>query len=145
MDKPNLSNIECGKRFMTAETLEKLANALEVEEKELFDLMNRGDVYTAYPVESVYGVIQVKSVLTKKEIKNALDNIASYKKLNKHFINNSSDFVIIDNSKSKRGFGILFAYDSDLDWIDIVNEIKVYAENNPDRKCWCIFIFNFSN
>lgn len=36
MDKPNLSNIECGKRFMTAETLEKLANALEVEEKELF-------------------------------------------------------------------------------------------------------------
>jgi len=37
MDKPNLSNIECGKRFMTAETLEKLANALEVEEKELFD------------------------------------------------------------------------------------------------------------
>lgn len=37
MDKPNLSNIECGKRFMTAETLEKLANALEVEEKDLFD------------------------------------------------------------------------------------------------------------
>lgn len=37
MDKPNLSNIECGKRFMTAETLEKLAGALEVEEKELFN------------------------------------------------------------------------------------------------------------
>ena len=37
MDKPNLSNIECGKRFMTAETLEKLAQALEVEEKEFFN------------------------------------------------------------------------------------------------------------
>jgi len=37
MDKPNLSNIECGKRFMTAETLEKLAGALEVEEQELFN------------------------------------------------------------------------------------------------------------
>lgn len=37
MDKPNLSNIECGKRFMTAKTLEKLATALEVEEKEFFD------------------------------------------------------------------------------------------------------------
>lgn len=37
MDKANLSNIERGKRFMTAKTLEKLANALEVEEKELFD------------------------------------------------------------------------------------------------------------
>ena len=37
MDKPNLSNIERGKHFMTAETLEKLANALDVEEKDLFD------------------------------------------------------------------------------------------------------------
>lgn len=37
MDKPNLSNIECGKRFMTSETLEKLANALSVEEQELFN------------------------------------------------------------------------------------------------------------
>mgnify|MGYP002421288587 CR=1 FL=1 len=49
MDKPNLSNIECGKRFMTAETLEKLANALEVEEKELFDfghIQNRKELIT---------------------------------------------------------------------------------------------------
>jgi transcriptional regulator with XRE-family HTH domain len=37
MDTPNLSNIECGRRFMTAETLEKIAKALEVEEKELFN------------------------------------------------------------------------------------------------------------
>ena len=37
MDKPNLSNIECGKRFMTAETLEKIAKTLEVNEKDLFD------------------------------------------------------------------------------------------------------------
>lgn len=47
MDKPNLSNIECGKRFMTAETLEKLAGALEVEEKELFNfghIKNRGEL-----------------------------------------------------------------------------------------------------
>lgn len=37
MDIPNLSNIERGKRFMTAETLEKIAKALDVTEKELFD------------------------------------------------------------------------------------------------------------
>lgn len=43
MDKPNLSNIECGKRFMTAETLEKLATALEVEEKDLFDFEHLKD------------------------------------------------------------------------------------------------------
>ena len=37
MDIPNLSNIECGKRFMTAETLEKIAKALHTTERELFD------------------------------------------------------------------------------------------------------------
>ena len=37
MDKPNLSNIERGKRFMTAETLEKIATALNTTERELFD------------------------------------------------------------------------------------------------------------
>lgn len=43
IDKPNLSNIECGKRFMTADTLEKIAEALNVEEKELFDFSHIQD------------------------------------------------------------------------------------------------------
>lgn len=37
MDIPNLSNIERGKKFMTADTLEKIARVLDVSEKELFD------------------------------------------------------------------------------------------------------------
>lgn len=37
MNAPNLSNIECGKRFMTIETLEKFANALNTTERDLFD------------------------------------------------------------------------------------------------------------
>lgn len=37
MDVPNLSNIERGKRFITAATLEKIAVKLEVTEKDLFD------------------------------------------------------------------------------------------------------------
>lgn len=37
MDIPNLSNIERGKRFMTAETLEKLAISLKTTERELFN------------------------------------------------------------------------------------------------------------
>ena len=37
MDIPNLSNIERGKRFMTAETLEKIAKALKTTERELFN------------------------------------------------------------------------------------------------------------
>lgn len=37
MDIPNLSNIENGKRFMTPENIEKIAKALNVEVKDLFD------------------------------------------------------------------------------------------------------------
>ncbi len=37
LDTPNLSNIERGKRFMSAETLEKIVDALGVTEKDLFD------------------------------------------------------------------------------------------------------------
>lgn len=37
LDIPNLSNIETGKRFCSAETLEKIAIALDVSEKDLFD------------------------------------------------------------------------------------------------------------
>ncbi len=37
MDIPNLSNIERGKKFVSAQTLSKIAKALEVSEKDLFD------------------------------------------------------------------------------------------------------------
>src|SRR5574344_759352 len=37
MDTPNLSNIENGKRFMTPENIEKIALALGVDVKDLFD------------------------------------------------------------------------------------------------------------
>ena len=37
LDTPNLSNIERGKRFLSAETLEKIIKALNVSEKDLFD------------------------------------------------------------------------------------------------------------
>ncbi len=37
MDIPNLSNIERGKKFVSAQTLSKIAKALSVSEKDLFD------------------------------------------------------------------------------------------------------------
>ncbi len=37
IDIPNLSNIERGKKFMTASTLEKIITVLGIEEKDLFD------------------------------------------------------------------------------------------------------------
>lgn len=42
LDIPNLSNIERGKRFVSANTLENIVKALDVTEKELFDFGYKG-------------------------------------------------------------------------------------------------------
>jgi len=81
-------------------------------------LMQREDAYQVYAAESAYGAIQVKSKLTQKEIKKAFENIASYKKLRK---------VGIQHSRSERGFGIIFAYDTDLEWMQLVDAVKTAA------------------
>lgn len=96
-------------------------------------LMSREGVYEAYPIECVYGVIQVKSKLIKAEITSGLENISSYKSL----YDKNAEFNMAN------GFGILFAYDSDMDWVDIVNEVKLCSESKPRRE-WCnaIIILN---
>jgi hypothetical protein len=85
---------------------------------EMISLMNRQDIYEVYPVETVYGVIQVKSNLTKKELRSGLDNLRSFKRLK-------------NNTDNSHGFGLLFAYCSDMKWDDIIKELKVFAEQNP--------------
>jgi hypothetical protein len=81
-------------------------------------LMQREDAYQVYPVESAYGAIEVKSKLTKPELRKAFENIASFKRLRK---------VGIQHTRNERGFGIVFAYDSDLDWSRLVEEVKNLA------------------
>ncbi|EKB21245.1 hypothetical protein HMPREF1170_02788 [Aeromonas veronii AMC35] len=85
------------------------------DEDELITLMNRNNVYEVYPVENTYGVIQVKSKLTTKELKSGVENIISYKKLN------------------PKGFGILFSYCSDMNWDLIVKHLKNYANTNKSE------------
>ena len=85
-------------------------------------LMEREDAYQVYPIESSYAAIQVKSKLTKKELSEAFDNIASFKNLKK---------VGTRHACGERGFGIIFAYDSDLDWMELVDTIKGLASSRP--------------
>ncbi len=97
-------------------------------------LMRREDVYEVLPVESVYGVIQVKSRLNKKEIKQGLENVASFKRLAREA--QPAPFLSGPGPRSTRGFGILFAYDSDLKWLEIIHEIEAFAKTHPHQE-WC--------
>ncbi len=101
--------------------------------------MRRDAGYEVLPVESVYGVIQVQSRLNKNEIREGLENIASFNTLEKPE-EPKTWFVVVDENKSSQGFGVLFAYDTDLEWGDIINEIDSFAQANPNDT-WCNGIY----
>lgn len=88
--------------------------------------MQRQNVYEVLPVEYCYGAIQVKSRLTKKELKNGFDNISSFKKLRKLSGDRHYHFSQHEKIQSD-GFGIIFSYDTDMDWADIVAELQSHA------------------
>ena len=73
MDIPNLSNIERGKRFMTAETLEKLSNALNVTERELFDFSEVTPQKYIRP-----NIDNILNTLNEDELKFFLDILMSF-------------------------------------------------------------------
>ncbi len=138
------------KRYAVSERSARVASTTGHVTKEIdillydpFDsisLMNREDVYEVLPVESVYGVIQVKSRLNKAEIKDGLANLASFKTLQR---SKQTGVVIRQGGKAERGFGLLFAYDSDLEWGEIIAELEAFAKENPNN-VWCnaVFILN---
>lgn len=105
-------------------------------------LMKQGEVYEVLPVESVYGVIQVKSKLTKAEIESGLSNITSFKRLQRQKVQpQAAGSFYNDPNKNDGGFGLLFAYDSDMEWLDIVNEIESFGKSNePKELANAIFI-----
>jgi len=100
-----------------------ISNEIDIalyDAENLITLMKRQKVYEVYPIENTYGVIQVKSNLTKKELKKGLENLRSFKKLRTS-----------NNASHGHGFAILFAYCSDMKWADIVNELKAFASSAP--------------
>lgn len=100
--------------------------------------MRRENAYQVLPVESTYGTIQVKSKVTRQDIRDGLQNIATYKRLRR--ISTEGRSVYQDSAKSWHGFGILFAFDTDLDWTDLIDEVKTFAQDKPKHQ-WCNAIF----
>lgn len=118
-----------------ASTSGHLSNEIDVlfyNAFESFTLMQRQSVYEILPVEYCYGAIQVKSKLSKKELKSSFDNIASFKRLRR--ANTSQNYVVRQGNKIQaEGFGIIFAYDTDMDWADVVAELELHAKTYDKR------------
>ena len=104
-------------------------------------LMRRQNAFDVLPVESTYGTIQVKSNATRKDIRDGLSNIASYKKLRRDVP--VGWHISSGRPKNSQGFGILFAFDTKLDWVDLIAEIESFAYENP-KHVWCNAIFVLS-
>lgn len=95
-----------------------------------------------YPIESVYGTIQVKSKLTKTALREGLENIKSFKSLNPGNTEKEVGGLAFATGLHRR-FGVLFAYEYDLEWSDICNELKDFiAENSPELFPNGIFILD---
>ncbi|MBU9309848.1 DUF6602 domain-containing protein [Burkholderia multivorans] len=127
-----------------ASTTGHMSNELDLlfyNDSDSICLMRREKAYSVLPVECTYGVIQVKSKVSRNDVRDGLRNIASYKKLRR--AGSRPMFVISDEPKSQDGFGVLFAYDTDLDWGDLVDEIKSFARENP-KQVWPNLVFILS-
>ncbi|GBQ83272.1 hypothetical protein AA14337_2550 [Acetobacter malorum DSM 14337] len=112
-----------------------LSNEIDIalyDAEDSLSLMNREDIFEVLPIESVYGVIQVKSRLNREEIRNGLANLASFKRLDRQIGDQGGN--ILGAPKERRGFGILFAYDSDLKWQEIYQEIESFAQLHPQTE-----------
>ena len=103
-------------------------------------LMNREEIYQVLPLESVYGVIQIKSRLTADTIQDGLKNIASFKSLNRRQLPTGGFTIHIGPKRSDRGFGLLFAYESDLSLVKIIAELKSFSATRRQQE-WTNFVF----
>jgi hypothetical protein len=94
-------------------------------------LLMRFEALEYYPVESVYGVIQVKSRLTTGKLRDALENIASYKRLEQAPFAAVGDLASTFQTPLEKGFGLIFAYESNMKWLEISEAMKEWARAWP--------------
>lgn len=91
------------------------------------------DTLQIFPIESVYGVIEVKSKLSKAKLKEGLDNIKSIKEIY------TSTTVTKKLGKSAAAFyqtnppfGVIFAYDLGGNSLDSLRKnLSEWCKNNP--------------
>lgn len=86
-----------------------------------------------FPVETVYGIIEVKSNLNSKDtVFDALNKIKSFKQLQRSNKSTRNIGGLTIKTDATQGFGIIFAYDSSLKWKTLFEYIEEFQkENSP--------------
>lgn len=85
------------------------------------------------PIESVYGVIEVKSTLSKDELRKCVKNIESVRKLQKKTISNYNFPTA----------GMVFAYNSDASLEAIYKNLNELSEDvDIDKRISCVCVLN---
>ena len=86
-----------------------------------------------FPVESVYGIIEVKSNIdSKNTLYDALNKIKSFKSLKKSNSSSKNFGGMTFQFPASLGFGILFAYDATLERTTIFQYIEEFQKENPN-------------
>lgn len=85
---------------------------------------------SVYPIEGIYGVIEVKSKLSKDKLIEGLNNIATFKKMIKP--NVVKKFGGNISFKASEPFGILFAYDLESNSLESLK--KNFEEWGKDKE-----------
>jgi hypothetical protein len=88
-----------------------------------------------FPIESVYGIIEVKSDLNSRDtLFDSLEKIASYKRIPVSQVSEKNIGSIRMVSPATHGFGIIFAYDASLKWKTLFEFVEEFEKNHPKRE-----------
>jgi len=86
-----------------------------------------------FPVESVYGTIEVKSNIDSKDtLYDALNKIKSFKSLKKSISTSKNFGGMTLQFPASLGFGILFTYEATLAWKTIFDYIEEFQKKTPN-------------
>lgn len=86
-----------------------------------------------FPSESVYGVIEVKSKLSKQKLIEGLENIAAFKQLVPEGQISQRNVFMTMNYERPRPFGIIFAYSLSGNSLDsLVENLREYEARTPE-------------
>ena len=85
LNQRQLTRIENGVSFVSADVLENLAVALNTDIKKLFDFEDSPIFSSGYDSENVESNVEIYSVEKMKEMENLLDKIKKLAKNEKHF------------------------------------------------------------